>query len=137
MIGMGFALRHTMSWISKTTAKTVLQVVGWGCFIVALTLLAPNVGEGTGDSHNPGADTVRQLLSDPSYRYTMLSLGAFGIVVLLATRMLFGPKSDPITVSSAIEPTQLSRHTLRRREHAARKKRRQAARKARRRSAKS
>jgi hypothetical protein len=71
------------------TARSVVQIVGWGLVFLAVVLVFGGfVGEAGGASHEPGSDTMRGLIFDRSLGHAALVMVAVGVVTLLASLLL-------------------------------------------------
>jgi hypothetical protein len=70
----------------RWSPRDILKLVGWACVFLAMVLVFPTVGAGSGKSWEPGHDTVRSLVLDNGYGMAVVALAAIGAVVLVASR---------------------------------------------------
>ena len=69
-------------------AKEILQLIGWGCIVVAIVLIFPVVGQGGGAGHEPGSKGIRAIIFESDVGIAVLILASTGVVILLASSLL-------------------------------------------------
>ena len=69
----------------RWTARSILQLIGWGCIFTAFVLIFPTIGQGSGASHEPGSDTIRGLVFQSSFGLAMLIMIGLGVIVLVVS----------------------------------------------------
>ena len=77
-----------MSNTDRWGAKAILQLIGWGCIVVALVLIFPAVGQGGGAGHEPGSKGIPAIIFESDVGIAVLLLASTGLVVLLASSLV-------------------------------------------------
>ena len=76
----------------RWSLKDILRFAGWGCIFLGIVLIFPAVGAAGGESHEPGADTLRVLIFEKSYGQGALVCAGLGLIILIVSA--FVPDSD-------------------------------------------
>jgi hypothetical protein len=72
--------------------RDVLRMIGWSCILVAVFLLLPCQGAGSGRSHKPGSTAVTTISFSRGTGLGGLILAGSGVVVLAASLFVRGPR---------------------------------------------
>ena len=72
---------------TRWQAADVLRIAGWGCVFLAIVLVFPAVGVGSGASHEPGSDTIRALSHERSYGLAAGASAVLGLVLLAVAKL--------------------------------------------------
>jgi hypothetical protein len=76
----------------RWTLKKILRTVGWLLVFLALIMIFPMVGGGTGESHEPGSDTIRLLSLDNVVGVVMIGAAVVGVILLIVASVI--PEDD-------------------------------------------